>query len=429
LRLLENPECKFLDYPNLIRLNPNIPWKTRGNAALALRLKTRMPRKELFRTCTALLQRFATSPRANSGLVLFEGREVPEEIKEFSRRALSSVLSLKEARTLIERHNIDSFALRLRQGLVGALAAIGNTLDRDYTFELISYRGDTRIPRKLDRARIVSMSRKTFPRTFSSYDESSGRIMISPHGPDPVLCGIRGESAMDVLRAFRMLRPIENLRGWMIFRSNQGTGEHLRETIDLGQMKSYYSGLVHGTVSSPARIEKGGHAFFTVRNDDGEIPCACYEPTGEFRKFAMELIPGDEIEAAGGIRRSTRKHAKILNLEYFIPLKLARRIVYSNPKCTTCGLRMKSKGRKQGFACPRCGFHDRELEKIALEQTRNLELKKMYLPPIRAHRHLAKPLQRYSLAAKKAEARLIDNWLGWALEKSGKNQSRALRSL
>ena len=27
----------FSDYPNLIRLNPNVPWKTRGNGAICLR--------------------------------------------------------------------------------------------------------------------------------------------------------------------------------------------------------------------------------------------------------------------------------------------------------------------------------------------------------------------------------------------------------
>ena len=30
--------CTFIDYPNLIRLNPNVPWKTRGNGALCLRI-------------------------------------------------------------------------------------------------------------------------------------------------------------------------------------------------------------------------------------------------------------------------------------------------------------------------------------------------------------------------------------------------------
>ena len=31
--------AQFIDYPDIIRLNPNIPYKTRGNAAVALRLK------------------------------------------------------------------------------------------------------------------------------------------------------------------------------------------------------------------------------------------------------------------------------------------------------------------------------------------------------------------------------------------------------
>jgi len=29
--------AKLVDYPLLIRLNPNIPWKTRGNGAVCLR--------------------------------------------------------------------------------------------------------------------------------------------------------------------------------------------------------------------------------------------------------------------------------------------------------------------------------------------------------------------------------------------------------
>ena len=35
---LETHDCVFIDYPNLVRLNPTIPWKTRGNGAIALRI-------------------------------------------------------------------------------------------------------------------------------------------------------------------------------------------------------------------------------------------------------------------------------------------------------------------------------------------------------------------------------------------------------
>ena len=36
---------RFIDYPLLIRLNPNIPWKTRGNGAVGLSIKTNEPDK------------------------------------------------------------------------------------------------------------------------------------------------------------------------------------------------------------------------------------------------------------------------------------------------------------------------------------------------------------------------------------------------
>jgi len=36
---IEKLKARLIDYPNLIRLNPNVPWKTRGNGALCLRFK------------------------------------------------------------------------------------------------------------------------------------------------------------------------------------------------------------------------------------------------------------------------------------------------------------------------------------------------------------------------------------------------------
>ena len=36
---LSNMGVSFTDYPRLIRLNPNVPWKTRGNGALCLSIE------------------------------------------------------------------------------------------------------------------------------------------------------------------------------------------------------------------------------------------------------------------------------------------------------------------------------------------------------------------------------------------------------
>ncbi|MGI0091249.1 MAG: TiaS agmantine-binding domain-containing protein [Nitrososphaerales archaeon] len=410
---IEN-KTELLDYPNLIRLNPNIPWKTRGNAGLAFRIRSNIPRRALFSTCKNFIQKFATSERANAGLAIFEGDEIPEEIQNFSRRALYSVLGLREVRKLISNFEIESFALRSKQGLVCALASIGNLLEHDHTYELIAYRESTAFPRTIEKSKIIEMSERTFPRTFSSYDSVYGRVMIAPHGPDPVLCGIRGETARDVKSAFEMLLPVRNLGGYMIFRSNQGTGEHLCENIALDKQKAYASGKLIGIVASTPKPERGGHVFFTIRNEDGKIPCACYQPTGDFRRLARFLTLGDAIEVGGGIRKSTSVHPKVLNLEYFRPIKLAMKTEFSNPRCPSCDVSMGSKGWGQGFECPKCGFASKELVKTITRQRRTELVKgKIYLPPIKAHRHLTKPEHRYFFRNKRKplNLKLVDGWI------------------
>jgi len=45
VKFLEKQEIQFMDFPSLIRFNPNIPWKTRGNGAVRLTIKTINPKK------------------------------------------------------------------------------------------------------------------------------------------------------------------------------------------------------------------------------------------------------------------------------------------------------------------------------------------------------------------------------------------------
>ena len=95
------------------------------------------------------------------------------------------MLSQKEAKQLFQEFDMRWLGLRSQQGIVGALAGIGNTLEGDHTYELIAYRKNVSIRRKIEREKIIEMQRKTAPGTFSSYDEKTGRVMIMPHGPDP----------------------------------------------------------------------------------------------------------------------------------------------------------------------------------------------------------------------------------------------------
>ena len=386
---------RLIDYPNLIRLNPNIPWKTRGNAALVIRIETNLSKEKLFQICKKHVKRFATSKRANSGLVIFEGETIPKEIVEFSEKALYKVQSLREAKEIMRDHGVASYSLRSGQGLVGALAGIGNELKSDHTFELIAYRKNASLKRQVDKRKIIEMDQKTKPNTFNNYDEKNNRVLIVPHGKDPVLLGIRGETPSAVKQAFQMLCPIPNLLGYMVFRSNQGTGEHLKNPICLSSLKAYTSGFVLGCVSSKPKIEIGGHVFFEISNRDGTIPCAAYEPTGDFRMKVLSLAVGDMIEVGGGVRKNTSKHSKVLNLEYLIPRKLSSIWIEHNPPCPRCLTTMSSEGRNQGFQCKKCGFKSSALERKKERMPRSLESGKLYLPDMKAHRHLTKPIQRY----------------------------------
>ena len=42
---LKKENVDFLDFPNLVRFNPNIPWKTRGNGAVGIKISTSNPEK------------------------------------------------------------------------------------------------------------------------------------------------------------------------------------------------------------------------------------------------------------------------------------------------------------------------------------------------------------------------------------------------
>ena len=417
--LLRHKGTRLLDYPNLIRLNPNIPWKTRGNAALVIRLETTMmEEKDIFKICYRQLRKFATSKRANSGLVVFKGEKIPQSVVEFSRRALFEVQSLSRAKEILEKEEGFRYVgLRNKQGLVGALAGIGNELKDDYTFELIAYRKSCKKKRIIDKRKVVAMDRKTRFETFNCYDEVNDRILIAPHGPDPVLLGIRGETPLAVKNAFRMLLPIKNLSGYIVFRSNQGTGEHLKEFLDLSHVKAYTSGRVKGVVSSKPSMAQGGHTYFELKNDQGGIPCAAYEPTGRFRLKVLSLVVGDLIEVGGGIRKGTSTHPKILNLEYMIPRKLVSLLLESNPKCPRCFGPMDSEGKEKGYECRHCGYRSNMLSKSSTLKERELTENRLYLPDLKAHRHLTKPLQRFLLKKIKdkrigaEENYLVEDWI------------------
>ncbi len=131
---------------------------------------------------------------------------------------------------LIKKLGAEAAGFNTCRGIIGALAAIGETLEGDYTYELIAYRTPENLgtKRRVDEASIFEMDKLTLPYTFNNVDSEKNRVIITPRGPDPILFGIRGESAEIVKKAFEIVKPLEPVERWVIFRSNQGTDAHLK---------------------------------------------------------------------------------------------------------------------------------------------------------------------------------------------------------
>ena len=406
-RLHKQKDVKFLDFPRLIRFNPNIPWKTRGNGAVSLKLKTRAPSK-IKKQVTHLVSKYSdTENGANPGLVFFEGDTVPYEFTEFSDLALWQLINRRRAKQFAKKNNLDIYYQGNGQGLVGSIGAIGYHFD-DHTFELLSYRKRRMFGhrRMLAPQSVKIMQEKTSPNTFNSFDTKKGRVLITPHGPDPVFYGIRGENISSLLYASTILRSDEKLDGHMVFKSNQGTGDHLKHELTFENMKPFASGKISGTVSDLPRTIKGGHVFFKIISNNHEFLCAVYKPTG-ISTTASHLIPGDHISVGGGIRRATKNFPRTINVEYLDILCLKINHSASNPFCKRCNKKMKSKGRNQGFQCIRC--KNKALQKIIISTPREIK-EQLYLPKISAHRHLTRPLQRIGVCNKSAEFNSSVSW-------------------
>jgi tRNA(Ile2)-agmatinylcytidine synthase len=405
VEVLSTLNVKFIDYPLLIRLNPNVPFRTRGNAALCLRIEIDDNfEKKVKQIILDEIEKGAdlSFKNTNPGIVFYKGKTIPPVLEKFSKKTMQSIVTISKALKIAENVGAEIYTFKNARGVIGALAAIGTLLKSDHTYELITYRTPENCgkQRKLDINSVRNMDSITTPNTFCNMDDS--RILITPHGPDPILYGIRGDTAEVVYAAHKMVIPLEPIERWVIFRTNQGTDMHLRFLASISQVRPYLSVILNGEVFNKPKTISGGHVIFQIKDNTGSIDCAAYEPTGQFREVVKRLIPGDVVRVFGGVRPASSLHPLTVNLEKIEILKLAPLVVNFNPKCTKCGKRMTSAGQNKGFKCKKCGLKLREIEKSTFEIPRNIS-EKLYLPPPRAHRHLTRPKERINKQAKRLE--------------------------
>ncbi|WGI17742.1 tRNA(Ile)(2)-agmatinylcytidine synthase [Methanonatronarchaeum sp. AMET-Sl] len=372
--------------PELVRLNPNIPWKTRGNGALAIRGTT--PNYSEFKEEVIDTVNGLREPSSNTGIVFFKkDPRKHREIRLHSQKAIKNTIDPEDAVKLARKHG-EIVGFGNKRGVVGALAAAGHTFN-DMTLELLAYRERARwgTPRKIDKTMVYKAS-ELHPLIWDTVDWKHKKIVIKPNSPCPVLYGIRGDHEKAIKKAHNTINS-EPISHTTIFKTNQGTDEHITPQ-KIGEAKPMSSSKVVGEVVEPPKTIEGGHVIFKIKDSTGEIDCAAYEPTKKFRNKVRKLIKGDTVVVYGGITKSP----PTINIEKFKLKQKKPKTKYVNPTCPSCGRNMKSAGKNQGYRCKKC--KTTKPKKIKLELEREIEEGFYEVPPI-ARRHLAKPLIRMEM--------------------------------
>ena len=276
--------------PRLVRLNPAVPWKTRGNGSLILKFgkgvgkKTRIgivdgkdifcfengvdisyEKKDIIDRIKPLIEKFHESD-ADPGLIVSDVRPSPE----YYEHGLFTIMSVSDVVDELDRIGAETFTIGNGRGLIGSTCGLA-WIPRDFTYELLTYRIPDKwgTPRHVDSKSIMMMDHQ-YPSTFNSWEDRTNKVAMVPATPCPVLYGLRGDLMDDLIPAFESIESEEIYR-WVIFLTNQGTDDHIiREYESLRPNASY---LVKGVVRECARHIRGGHVFMDMDTEYGVITC------------------------------------------------------------------------------------------------------------------------------------------------------------
>ena len=387
--------------PKLLRLNPNNPYKTRGNGAVSIRIIDNSNPEMLEKIKAVsfdIISKYSESgDNTNPAIVFLDDNSITPQIQLFAKRALHEMLSIEEAISLLEKIGADYNYIGNGRGLIGALASCALDLE-DFTYELIVYRSHNKRGKKdVSEDGAMEIEKKYSPIIFSSYDFENQRMVISPHSDCPILYGLRGESPDILFEAAKLIQSETPFKR-NLFVTNQGTDMHLEKKI-IEEVLPYSSVIVKGTVSKNPYTVLGGHVFFEISNGK-KILCAAYEPTKGFRNIVRKLSKGDDIMAYGGVLET--EHGLTINLEKMEIKKLSEFYKTEKPICPVCNNQMKSIGKDKGYRCKKCHTKNREVSIIPI--ARDIKIG-VYEVPMCAKRHLSKPLLRYGREKKFGEER------------------------
>ncbi|GAB6946487.1 tRNA(Ile)(2)-agmatinylcytidine synthase [Vulcanisaeta sp. JCM 16161] len=365
--------------PRLTRLNPYVPFKTRGNASLSIIIRIESESDAvnyvelMYSLIDQMVKRVGKTSPGIAYMVVNDLLNINERLIWFYRKSVRDVVTLDLAHRVADKVNARLVGGR---GVIGALASLG-FVPVDATYEFIAYRPEDEERPAIDINDVKAWDEATRPFTFLNlYND---QVLIEPHGPDPVLFGIRGDSPHHVLTMGNYLANKYNAIGWIIYLTNQGTEEHRSH---VGEFIPYRNADITGVITNVAFDDKG-HALITL--DNGRKALA-YRHLG----ISRELMNCDGCLAQvwGGVKPNGDLSLYVEGIRVLHD----RYVEVRNPRCPMCGGPMESMGRSGLLRCKRCGFQGK-LPRIITPRNRWF----LANPRASEYRHLMKPSERVGL--------------------------------
>lgn len=378
--LLRDGGARLADFPRLVRLNPYVPFKTRGNAALAvsLALDRNMDVGDVKERVVQMVADMSERRgKASPGIVFVEG-EVPSELVGLYRKALAQLVPKSFAVRLIDR----VAEWRGGRGVIGAAAAIGALMD-SFTFELLVYRDPTAERPRLDPAGLARAIAAVGPLVYAT--ATKRRLLAMPRGGDPVLLGIRGLSPPHIFAMMAVLHQhiADHVVGWALYKTNQGTDAHWTAGEVPERPLPYSPYIARGIIIGAKRLP-GRHVMLVL---DSGIKAVVYRHLGRI-KAVLERCNGCEAVLIGGVK----PHGEdlFLYVEKALVVHDIAAVDMGPPRCEACGGPLTSMGRRGGHKCRRCGARYAAVARLARYRGTGVPWG-LHVPREEEWRHLSAP--------------------------------------
>ncbi|ALU12042.1 tRNA(Ile2) 2-agmatinylcytidine synthetase [Ignicoccus islandicus DSM 13165] len=337
---LESRGFHLLDYPYLVRLNPSVPWKTRGNAAISFEISG--DPSLIYEETVSFLKDYIREYN-KKGAILVSSKRPSSKIY---RMAIETVV---HPDVIKEELNDDMLFYGNEGSLIGAAAAAATVRDLP-NFELIAYRKSSRKPRKCSFAPFYDH----LVLAFYPYVHESSSSVICPRGDDPVLYGLRGRN-LPLLISLARIIDAEDVHFYTAFRTNQ----HSFKPSVAKDVYPYDFKTLDIEIDSSEIIEVGRDFIVKLNGKNVMI----YEESG-LRKFLLYLSKS-RAKIKGRLSIIYKPHSISLAA---LEIEKAVAINYKSPRCPKCGGAMVSKGSRSLLRkCKKCGYEAMEPRKLQVE--------------------------------------------------------------